>query len=660
MLEVNPALVIGIGDCAAQILRHAQELIFARCEVENVPDIFQFVSVPAVSVRHDEQLLDSFAMAMSARASAEAERSQRFSVDASAMQVFVIFVLQSEPLDIALEMLGALREQTHAFTAGGVNAIALVPQKLFSLNKEALHRAAQKLDAALQRSNSGSAILPFNRCFFLDEFNESGQMINQEEELIELAARFVSLSLASELTQVLRKNPPPYIGDGAHYQAYASFCCNYIGFDRQALALSLASKLATDISKRLFATSGVTPSRNPLWDRAGYWFEQSVRESSPEPEKEQQKSPQTPPAPEPTEPDYQKINNDFRDFTLELCKACHADLTLLQQLIDRCLDRGMAQLEAYADKIIQTKNEISELLIKIMLNESRPQPESKWVDVKKPRTGLIITLSIIGVLAIGAGFVSGSVYPFIVGVAALLGALVVYLSPEKEQKEIPAPLGPSYEKELKEKKRKYERQKKTLDHHRALYAQLDLAHANLATLRVDSPPPSLKPPESILDLDLLDERVVQSFYTTRYQDKESDITSFISPSQIERFHHHLFSYPEIVLLDVLREYSFGRFNHVAQFSLEDVWQTRASLSVKRDSITLLSPFWHPFHPNKEEKMIVSLLGKNFHQSMSELLRNLFRAGNVQLVDSHKLTEATVIQISYGLRIEDIFILARHA
>ena len=76
----------------------------------------------------------------------------------------------------------------------------------------------------------------------------------------------------------------------------------------------------------------------------------------------------------------------------------------------------------------------------------------------------------------------------------------------------------------------------------------------------------------------------------------------------------------------------------------------------RDSLTFSSPFWHPLNLSSEERILIGSLSENLHKSISPFLQSFFRATNIQLVNGRNSTETMLIQISYGLRLEDVFVL----
>jgi hypothetical protein len=667
MLLINPALVIGVGDCADEIVKRTKELILEHCGLESLPPIFQFILLREDSDDAIEQALNAFFVAKSALASSEAERTSHFRVDNSSMQVFVIFPLQAQPLNVALETLKKLRTQTDSVIAGSVNAIALAARRLLSLDRESFRVAAHTLDSSMKAPGATSPFLPFNRCYFIDEYNETGQMLSASEEVVELVSRFIALSTASALSPALKKSPSPYIGDGPHYQAYASFCSNRIGFSCNSLIQALSADLAAEISQKLFQADNSFSGSDRLLGRASHWFEESINKSTGGKKKVAGHVVATPDTQQvPAEFDPETIEKDFMDFTMELCASSRSDMRGLQRLLERCMHEGMKRLEELHSEMATIKKRISELLIMIMLKIPCGESTSHTYreEVVRP-TGWMIACLMAGVLAIiGAAFAQGDDLPAMLGGGGgflLLLAFILYIF-GKNTKRLPIPVtNPiSCEAELERRRAEFELKMKVFSQHIALFTRLDLAYANVETLRSMPAAYEFRPPEGILDFDLFDERLVARLYSDYSQSKETDADGFISPADIKEFHNSLLSFPTITLSDVLLEYCRSCFSHLASYNLKQIWQVRASLSGNKDSLTFLSPFWHPFSASKGEKTLIALLGQSSHQDMRPLLQNLFRANSIHMTDGPNENEIIVVQISYGLKLEDFFIFAQHA
>lgn len=668
MLQVNAALVLGIGICADEIIKQVKELILARCGLETIPLIFQFIVAQEDSSDVVEEALEAVSLAMSASANAEAERSLRLTIDSSSIQIFVIFPLQVGPLNLAMDTLKKLREQTNSGIAGGINAIVLTPKRLLSFDRESFRVAAESLDSSMQKSDVGAPLFPFNRCYFVDEFNEIGQLLKTKDELIEIVGRFIALSVASELSATLKKHPLPYIGEGPHYQAYSSFCCNNIYFRTENLVESLSCTLASDVSQRLFQDH-VVSSDDKMIERADHWFGDSITKHLQDTKKGGTTVPAAPATDQvPLGPDRGQLNKEFYDFTHELCKFCLGNMTALQGLIEGCLENGLKRLEQLSLEMVETKKQISELLIRIMLEiPSGAKGEDSYIEENQRTKAvkiLIVVLMIAGVITLGGSLAvgaNGRLFVLGLGVFLLiLSAMLYFFGKTKKRIPISGSRPFSCQAELERTRKRYELQTRVLNEHILMFAHLDLAYANLETLRSLSIPYTFQSPASILDVDLFDERLAALLYSDRLQNKEKDIEAFVSAGSIEKFHEHLLSYPRIELSEVLVEYCRDCLRYLENYSIEQIWEMRESLNSKKDSTIFLSPFWQPISSSRGEKVLIASVDESLHQTIRPLLKGLFRANTVEMVNGPSRNETTVIQISYGLRLADVFVFAQHA
>lgn len=643
--QINPAIVVGIGPTAEKIVNRAQELIKLRNHFDCIPPIFQFL---VVGEEDKTAARDAIAKACSAvvnkRAITATEEATGMNVFASRVESFIIAPLQPEQYDSTIQVARAVRECSKQTIGGGRNAIFLIPKITRPNAAGTRQRLAEEIDAEVKTN------LLFNRCFFVDEIDELGQTIG-EEDLIELVARFVALAVASELAPSLRTNPPPYLGEGLHYRGYASFSCSNVGFDATRLIDSLSSQLAGDICHQLFANTGSKFDEGKWSEQAQRWFADSLKQ----------------PLSEPLNRDLADITVDadfilakarLDEFTLSASQSLFHDTESFGRVLNKCMEQGMTELESQANEIKKTKKEVNELEIKIMLGI----PCGRNVEQIASTTSVrpwpwIITLALLGLgiivalIVITNGQLMEQKSLTSVGSVLIIAAIVLMIVGQKREAVEAVVTATSCREELEKKKRLYGQQNKVQNIHLALFTYLDLAYANVEDLRRRTFRQDIERARGIFDLDLIDEELARNFYEQHYETRNVDIASFAKGLHLQEIHRIMFSLFRTKIFDYLKEYCNQCFAKIRDYDLERVFRLRESLNGHRQLLPTFSPFWHPI--NSDSDKVVLALTSDDSSGMRTLLRNTFGENKIHFVDGKDSAVTTLVQIAYGQELKSI-------
>lgn len=643
--QVSPAIVVGIGPIAEKITTRAQELMRLRNHFECTPPIFQFLLVGEESKAAGDAIAKACAEVVNKRAITATEAATDLKVFASRVESFIIAPLQPEQYDSTIQVARTVRECTRQRITGGRNAIFLIPKSTRRDAARARQRLAEAIDDEVKTN------LLFNRSFFIDETDELGQTIG-EQDLIELVARFISLALASELSPSLRTNPPLYLGDGLHNRGYASFSCSNIEFNPTRLIDSLSSQLARDVCHQLFADNGSESEEGKWSEQAQRWFADSLKQ----------------PVSDPAALDMVNINLDadfilakarLDDFTLSACRALFHDAEAFGRVLDKCMEQGMIELESHASEIKKIKKDINELEIRIMLDipcgqKSEPGPtittneRAWWLIATLALLGLstIVALSIItnGQLMQQKSLTAG-------GVILIIAAVLLIFTGKKTETQGTVVTAISCMKELEKKRRLYQQQKKVQNIHLALFTYLDLAHANVEDLRGRSFEQGIESSCSIFDLDLIDGELARNFYEQHYETRNADIASFAKGLHLQEVHRIMFSLFRTKIFDYLKEYCNQCFAKIRDYDLEGVFRLRESLNGHRQLLPSFPPFWHPI--NSDSDKVVLALTRDDSAGMRTLLRNTFGENKIHFVDCKDSAVTTLVQIAYGQELKSI-------
>lgn len=268
MIPVCPALVISGGQHADAINERISTQITFRNALETSPPVFGFLSVPDNSQDINPEIVQAYADIRSQFALKRTEQTPRFTVDTNGVDVFLVFPFDQKHCEQAIRISALLRECSSDGVSMTRNAIFLVSKKLLSLGVRNVQSALVTLNTAMQE-----VTFPFHRCFFVDEVNEQGQTITRPDELFELVARFISLTVASNMSEEIKKHIPKYAGvDTGMHPVYASFSCSTIGFDADKFAGGLSQYLAKDIAQSLFRDSSTEVQTGDAVEKPAQWF----------------------------------------------------------------------------------------------------------------------------------------------------------------------------------------------------------------------------------------------------------------------------------------------------------------------------------------------------------------------------------------------------
>jgi hypothetical protein len=638
-MEINPALVIGVGPHAGDILRRVQELLLANLTLDSLPEIFRLVEITKDS---DIQAVvgDAYLGASRRTAANIFEEATGRSVDSSRLESYVIATPNQDNLDAIVEVGRTLKTFSGHVVAGGRNAVLLLPGTKQSNNGIDPENTVLRLDAELRTAKC------FNRCFLVDHVDDLGRSITSEER-IELIARFVSLAIGSELSKLLKTNPPPYVGDG-QFKSYASFGCASINFDAQRLVGLLAGHLANDITQNLFSIETVKPEEGEWRDRI------KAYESSPD--QPFIASANIELADIQKDPDFERSKVELDELIQSICPVSNNSFHKLLTIINRCMQEKSVRLEKIRQEMTQIKKKINGIEIKILLN----QPCDEKVDpvtipVKKTPWVLIIAL-----LTAGAGITTALLvlqpvsYLIAIAVAALflLIVLILAFTAGKKFAVVDRRIPISCEAELKRLSADFAAANKRLNIQVGLFVYLDLAYANIESLRRNKLAPEPTREWRGFDIDLINEDAVAEYYLNEYESKESDIAGFLDARRREDVYRSLFSFFESKLIDNLVSYSRRRFKHLTAVDLDRLFRTSELLNQRQVQIAA-APLWYPGDPARSERTVFAIIPEATPEPVRNLIRGAFVPHSVHYVQGQSTTEATILQIAFDQSLEEI-------
>lgn len=644
-MQVNPAIVIAVGSSAEDILGQARQLILRSTGHEAVPGIFQFLTFAAGTDEVGDAVRAAYRAATDKNAALAAERSGSMSVNFSRVESFVIAPLDAAGYEVAAEAARSLRLCSRGSVSGGRNAIFLLPRRASPSEFADLQAVCDSLDCDVQSE------LTFNRCFFIDELDESGQSVGPGD-VVELVARFVSLAVASELSRHMRSVPPPYIGDGPTHKSYASFSCSTVGFDAQSLTRVLSSYLTSDICRRLFASNAPQLKEREWYGRVDAWLDKSLAEELVEPESADLNDLNR-------DADYKRARERMEEFTRGACRSLRDNLRAYQGFLDRCLGRGVVRLEALSKQMKEIKGQINETEIMMLLGQTgRGEPRTIKRTVRH--------LALAGVL--GGGGLSAALAMLYVsnfqpeprhwaGIAVgslllLAGVLLAFYKKEYDDLIPPAAVSPLEEK-LRLLEAEYAEKNKLQNIHVELFTRLDLAYANLESLRRSVVEPELRRERSIFDVDIIDAELARKFYDEHYDAKEDDVAGFTRGDRSDKLYDDAFSMLGVKLTESMSRYCNDCFDRIGSYDLEHMFRLRESLGGYRELQTASSSFWYPKDPAESEKIVLASIPERSPDSVRGLLNNTFGAQNIRYVSGRDPFKATLIQIAYGQRLNNV-------
>ena len=618
MPRYTPALIILNGVVAEAIGARVEEFICERLGLEHSPPIFQFLQLTNKGNIQNE-VAQAYAVALSKRATAESERLLRENIDASRLETYVVAPLQPDSCNLALSISRAVDNCALETVAGGRNAIFLTLKKLLSLQDEELHIAAENLDQAMQ-----AKAFPFNRCFFIDDVNELGETLTLQADIVDLVANFISFAIASNSSDVLRNNPRPYDGAGQHHTAYASFSCNRIRFGKDDLVNGLSEHLARDIAQHSSGKDVLEREFDGLLEPGLLWLSNSFKAV------EQQII-----AGENgrgngsnygsfldrrfSDMANEKTKNRLSEFTERACQSLQGDLKAFRAFLEQYLECWLIELEAYADSTRRLKREISQVSIKAILDIPSHKtfidevpPERKWWHI----------------------FVRKKMEP---------------LRVERKAAVLPKDA-------LEEVLVNHATLTKVFDLHLALALGLEAVCINLDLLQQQLATTSEQKFNSIFDFELVDKELIGKFYnSTDYSSKEEDIKGFVSSAEFKRFMDSLFVYPDGNPHQHLLTYCKRRFDFIKTYGIEKICNLRRVFREQKDFLYLSPPFWRPLSNATGEKLVVVACDDQSKFDLKSILDTRNSSTNEVFVTSQDADSISIIQISYGLRLRDVFL-----
>ena len=617
MTRYYPALIILIGPLSAEIQARTEELIRERLGVSATPDIFQFVE--GKPDRIDNEIRDYYHAALSKRTASETQDALAGTVDGSRIETFVVAPLEPDSLNLAKLCAKVVDKCARETVAGGRNAIFLASRGLLSLTDASRHQAAQTLDLAMCES-----VFPFSRCFFVDDVNEIGQTVTSRADLVDLVANFISLSIASDLCDVLQSNPPPYDGSrGLQHKAYASFSCNTIGFNKSVLIDELTHLLASDIAGHLVSDRRIKNEHADLVAESVDWFHDDRRALEQELRKRNNDGPQNGEALPQSVIAAASLAAERRldQFLDRTCEMLKHDFGELRDFLDLVLDQWLVALEQMAEEIKRKKIKIADLSIKslvgipytVVYKEEIVEQPRWWQLFRKPQTRTINRTQ-----SLDPGMV------------------------------------------LAEARREHSILTRILEIKIALYNRLDGLCLNLDRLKQSLERPTLIESQSIFNVDLVNDNLAQQYYSSaEYQDKDAHITQFIYSPEFNRFRTELSSYPAGVPEVYLFHYCKRCFQFIESLTVEKICALKRLFKDHRGLLYFSPPFWKPVSLATGERLAIILSREEAKLDLRNVVDIRTSPINEIYVNSNDSNNITLIQMTYGLKLADFISFADH-
>jgi hypothetical protein len=624
-----------------------QELIELRTQSRNLPRIFQFLAISEDATDHDDRITQAYLAALNKRSILEAEESGAMTVMPSRVECYVIAPLLPAHQSLCIQVGHVLKKLSRETLSGSRNAVFMIPQVTPESVQGPLS-AARTIEAETKEN------LLFNRSFFIDQFDELGHALEQSD-LIEMVARFISLALASELATAIRLTPPPYIGDGVQWMSYGSFGCCDITFDRGNFVELLSRHLLADIRQKLFEGSNRPLAANDALESAETWFAENLDKRTLVGPNNLDTSDLS------LDEDFNACKRELDKIALEACRSFLPDVNAYSGFLDCLLKRAEIELEANAGRIRETRKQISELQIRILLGKQeeyaqQPQPESQFITVR--RWPLIILFGALGLAGLIAVLILTNGQPqqqILLTFLAIssVGVALFFLWGHREREPDRSPQKPPpdpLEEQLRQKVETFRQQKKRENIHVALFTYLDLARANLEDLRTREIEPQATLERNVFDVDLSDEELIKEYYIEHYDTKDADLAAFTEDGKIEQIHEILFSNFGKKLFDHLRAHCKRRFERHDGYDEGKALRLQQSLGSRRHALDLASPLWHPLNTDGERTTLALTAAKG----MRDLLNKTF-GDKVQFFDTRDGSTTTVVQIAYGQELQSILV-----
>ncbi len=617
MPRYTPALVAIYDSFGDRIGDRIKQLIAAELNVESPPEVFQFVTI--TDPDNLEPISQAYTTPLSARAIAAAELTLRAKIDTSRLESYVIAPLRGDALRVALGISRLIDEWALNTISGGRNAVFLIARRLLSLDNESLQAAAHELDASMKDKSR----FPFGRCFFVDEVNELGQTVDREDDLMDLVANFVSLAIASELSEALRGNPAPYAGAPPHCAAYASFSWDRIHFDKDNFAKKLAVYLAQEVKQSLLKHRAPDITFEALIEQGTTLLKESIKLAEQRPSSANSANNSS--LKQIDEVEYQQRIRTLAEFMETVCNSVDHNLSLYQTFLDRYLEIWLFELESLADTAWRLKPGLAEASIRTMLNFTMQEP-APYLDEEPRNWWQILT----------------------------------FRKPKQVERIRFRSVAASTAAESK--LIEHSQLTRNLELHCALFTRLEAALINLGLFKERSLALSDQLSLSVFAHELVDDELASRFYhSPEYARRDSDISGFVSAPEFKSFMNELFLYPGGDPVRYLNQYCRRCFDFVLDCKIEKIFDIRRQLGYRKELMCLSTPFWRPITASTGDKLTIF----SCNSEESEInLRRIFDARNhgtaTVLVQSSNADSISAVQIAYGVKLQDILFSADSA
>lgn len=614
MTRYYPALIVLAHPLGAEIRERTQQFIHERLGVDTTPKIFQFLEVKAET--SEQEIRGHYHAALSKRAAAESQEVLPGTIDGSRIETFILAAIEPDSLTLAKQCAKTIGKCARETVAGGRNAIFLSSRSLLSISDTARQQAAQDLDAAMCEP-----VFPFSRCFFVDDINEVGQTVTSIADVVDLIANFLALSIASDLCDVLQSNPPPYDGSrGLQHKAYASFSCNTLGFNKSTLIDGLAHRLACEIAGRLVSDGRIRNDHTALVAQSVSWFHENCRALEQQLRIQSDNNGNAGGAETPQQSVVAaaqlSAERSLDQFLDGACDTLKYDFGALRDFIDQVLDQWLVELERLADEVKLKKAKIADLSIKSLLGiSSTVVYQTEFIE--RPRWWQ------------------------------------VFATPQTKIVEGTRSVKPGVA--LTEAHREHAMLNRILEIMIALFNRLDKICLNLDRLQHSLNKPDRVEFQSIFNVDLINDDLAREFYSSsEYQEKDSHIEQFVHSPEFISFRSELSRYPDGTPERYLFDYCKRCVQFVEGFNIVKICTLNRLFKGPRESLYVSPPFWKPVSLATAERVAIVLNGEQSKFDFRSVVDGRSNPTNEIYVENHDPNTITLIQITYGLRVEDFF------
>jgi hypothetical protein len=658
MHQVNPALVVALGAHADQIAERFKASVTTRYGIDLVPPIFQVLQGEQLSL---EQIMAAYHTMLGSAARMESHRLFRESaglesppaavIDGRRTCVFVVCPLSLTDYSRAVEVVRQIERR-------GIESVGITRNAIFLVSKEDSKGVLSDGDEAVGALDRDmrSVGFPFHRCFFVDTVNEDPVRL-ETDDVLTLVAEFVSLSVASDLSSLLRQNPPEYVGDGPHYRAYASFSWNHFPAIREEFAATLTDRLSDDII-RLCLEHG--QQDEVLDGGAADWFGESIEsfQKSQGPDGAANASKELF-----SDAAYKDAESRLNELSRSTLKSLKCNLATYRNFVDRCLESGLVQLELLREKMMELEGEVSDYLIKQMLRPTKVTTTSTPARIKRA-WGLFFLLLGSGLALTAYALVTGRQQidkqkPEVlviagVGILLIVASVVVVMRkkviPAEERRHTETL---TYDRPLAESRKAYENEERNLHIHLKLFAQLDKACLSLDVLMADLSAPKRARALDKFRLDFLDRAAIKKFYEEEFNaDKQAELFATLNSQDSEGLHRALFSYPDARLIDFFRSFCRRHLSFVNEYSLEQIVEIVGS-SGGLQSVPY-APFWNPLVRDGEERTILVSTDAGSRELLGNFFSSIPGMPSVVYTDKSGNGQGTIVQVAYGVGVGALF------